>query len=176
MESFIRVENKMKRSVIETTLLLYADIRAKLYTKLLSPAFYSVGQGTTIIPSLRFSYLSGVTLGEHVTVHRNCWIQVLKGMRMMELKIDHPENGIGMNSTISVARKVVIEDFVFTARNVYISDHGHEYRDTGKPIAQQGIGDIREVVIGAVPGLGRMVVLPGVKIGKHCVIGKFSCE
>lgn len=167
----------MKRSGIETALIFYADIQAKLYTKLLSPAFHSVGQKTTIIPSLRFSNLSGITIGNHVTIHQNCWIQVLRrdGDDGTPKLIIKDNVGIGMNSTISVARKVVIEEFVFTARNVYISDHGHEYRDIGKPIAQQGIADIREVVIGACTWIGQnVVVLPGVRIGKHCVIGANS--
>ena len=167
----------MKRSGIEIALMYYADIRVKLYTRLLSSAFHSFGQGSTIIPPLRFGNLSGIKIGDHVTIHRSCWIQVLSrdGDDGTPKLIIKNNVGIGMNSTISVARKVVIEEFVFTARNVYISDHGHEYRDIGKPIAQQGIADIREVVIGACTWIGQnVVVLPGVKIGKHCVIGANS--
>jgi acetyltransferase-like isoleucine patch superfamily enzyme len=150
---------------------------AKMYTYALSPAFHSIGTNTTIIPPLRFSSLSSMQIGSQVTIHKSCWIQVLRsdgGDDTPKLIIGN-NVGIGMNSTISVARKVVIEEFVFTARNVYISDHGHEYRDTRKPIAVQGIADIREVVIGARTWLGQnVVVLPGVKIGKHCVIGANS--
>lgn len=82
---------------------------------------------------------------------------------------------IGMNATISAAHKIIIEEYVFTARNVYISDHGHEFHDVTTPIALQGIRDINEVIIGAHSWLGQnAVILPGVRIGKHSVVGANS--
>jgi len=167
----------MKRSWIETTLQFYSRILAKMYTYILWPAFHSIGTRTTIIPPLRFKNLSSMQIGNKVTIHKNCWIQVLSSDESDDTPKLVIENNvsIGMNSTISVARKIVIEEFVFTARNVYISDHAHEYRDVRKPIGEQGITDIREVVIGARTWLGQnVVILPGVKIGRHCVIGANS--
>jgi acetyltransferase-like isoleucine patch superfamily enzyme len=80
-----------------------------------------------------------------------------------------------MNSTIAAAKRIVIEDHVFTARNVYISDHRHAYENIELPIASQGINSESEVIIGANTWLGQnAVVLPGVKIGKHCIIGANS--
>ena len=167
----------MKRSRIEKILQYYSRIVSKMYTCILWPAFHSIGANTTIVPPLRFKNLPGMQIGSGVTIHKNCWIQVLsneEGDETPKLVIEN-NVGIGMNSTISVARKVVIEEFVFTARNVYISDHAHEYRDVQKPIGEQGITDIREVVIGARTWLGQnVVILPGVRIGRHCVIGANS--
>jgi acetyltransferase-like isoleucine patch superfamily enzyme len=55
---------------------------------------------------------------------------------------------------------------------VYISDHGHEFHDVSKPIACQSIRKVAEVKIGANTWIGKnSVILPGVTIGKHCVIG-----
>jgi acetyltransferase-like isoleucine patch superfamily enzyme len=82
---------------------------------------------------------------------------------------------IGMDATISAAAKIIIEEYVFTARNVYISDHGHEFHDVSIPIASQGIRKIAPVLIGRHSWLGQnVVILPGVTIGRHCVIGANS--
>jgi acetyltransferase-like isoleucine patch superfamily enzyme len=58
------------------------------------------------------------------------------------------------------------------ARNVYISDHAHAYENLDMPIMHQGIDSIAPVSIGRNTWLGEnAVVLPGVTIGQHCVIG-----
>jgi len=101
------------------------------------------------------------------------------------LKSDENENlpvirikdhaAIGMNATISAVKSIVIEEHVFTARNVYISDHRHIYEDINVPISHQSIGNVSEVKIGAHTWLGQnSIVLPGVTIGRHCVIGANS--
>jgi acetyltransferase-like isoleucine patch superfamily enzyme len=80
-----------------------------------------------------------------------------------------------MNATISAAKLIIIEENVFTAPNVYISDHGHEYQDVDVPIAMQGIRKVAEVRIGADSWICQnAVILPGVTIGKHCIIGANS--
>jgi acetyltransferase-like isoleucine patch superfamily enzyme len=162
---------------IENYHYLCKRIRIKVFTKILTPCFHSVGQNISIIPPLRFSNIQYAELGNYVTIHSNCWINVLSG----EDDSNHPKLiikdhvGIGMNSTISVAKKVFIDEYVFLARNVFISDHGHEYSDVQRPISFQGIGCIKEVNIGAHSWLGQnTVILPGVNIGKHCVIGANS--
>jgi acetyltransferase-like isoleucine patch superfamily enzyme len=82
------------------------------------------------------------------------------------------DTGIGMGCTISAAQEVSLGKHVVLARNVYISDHGHAFEDVNRPISVQGIRDIRPVQIGDETWLGQNVcVLPGVRIGKHCVVG-----
>jgi acetyltransferase-like isoleucine patch superfamily enzyme len=57
---------------------------------------------------------------------------------------------------------------------VYITDQNHGYEDITRPISQQTQPE-RAVVIGDGSWLGYgAVVLPGVTIGKHCVIGANS--
>ena len=162
---------------IENYHYLCKRIRMKAFTKMLTPCFHSVGLNISILPPFRYSNIQYVELGNYVTIHSNCWINVLTG----EDDPDHPKLvikdcvGIGMNSTISVAKKIFIDEYVFLARNVFISDHAHEYRDVQRPISFQGIGQIKEVKIGAHSWLGQnAVILPGVTIGKHCIIGANS--
>jgi acetyltransferase-like isoleucine patch superfamily enzyme len=115
-----------------------------------------------------------VQLGARVTIHSDCWIHVVAA----EVSGDVPKLilrdrvCIGMGATISAVRRIELGENVFTARNVYISDHGHEFRNADVPIADQGIGGVAEVSIGADTWIGQnAVILPGSRIGRHCVIG-----
>jgi acetyltransferase-like isoleucine patch superfamily enzyme len=57
---------------------------------------------------------------------------------------------------------------------VYITDQNHGYEDVTRPISQQSQPEL-PVVIGDGSWLGHgAVVLPGVTIGKHVVIGANS--
>jgi len=70
---------------------------------------------------------------------------------------------------------VLIEEYVLLARNVHIADHAHAFENIDVPIMEQGINRIAPVTIGRETWLGQnVVVLPGVTIGKHCVIGANS--
>lgn len=164
----------MSHAFAEHGFITWNNIKAKVFTTLLASSFFSIGKKTTIIPPFRFNNLSLVQLGNHVTIHQNCWIQVVKSKNNLKgpniIIKDHVE--IGMNATISAAKLIVIEEYVFTAPNVYISDHGHDYKDINLQIAQQGIRKIAEVRIGPDVWIGQnAVILPGVSIGKHSVIG-----
>jgi len=157
--------------------IILKDIRNKIYTKLISPNFFDIGKNTTIISPFRFANLGLIKLGNNVCIHNNCWVQVLNYSEKTygpTIKMDDYVS-IGCNSTISAAKKIIIEEYVFTAPNVYISDHQHEFHDVTLPIAKQGIGNIQGVRIGAHSWLGEnSAILPGASIGKHCVIGANS--
>jgi acetyltransferase-like isoleucine patch superfamily enzyme len=152
-------------------------IRTRLFTLLISSAFKELGAGSRIDPPFRFYGLKWISLGENVMVNGDCWMQVVpghgdgKGARL----IIKSHAGIGMGAHISAARQVVLEEYVLLGRNVYISDHAHAYEDVALPIGEQGINRIAPVTIGRETWLGEnVVVLPGVTIGKHCVIGANS--
>ncbi len=130
-----------------------------------------------IYPPLRFGNSKMIRIGDFVTVHPNCWIQTVGE--------DRPKNSpklivknhvsIGMSSTISAAHRIIIEDYVLMARNVFISDHLHGYEDVARPISLQPITKVRGVTIGAGSWLCQnSVVLPGVTIGRNCVVGANS--
>ena len=163
--------------VIERALHWRSRIRTRLFTILISSAFKQLGAGSRIAPPFRFYGLNWISLGENVMVHRDCWLQVVAEHtddKAAKLTIKS-HAGIGMGAHISAARQVVIEEYVLLGRNVYISDHAHAYEDVALPIAEQGINRIAPVTIGHETWLGEnAVVLPGVTIGKHCVIGANS--
>lgn len=167
----------MAKSIIESTINFLYRIKPWIFTKILANSFYATGRKCSIIPPFRFGNLSNIEMGSYVTIHSNCWIQVLKSDENKNLPVirikDHV--GIGMDSTISAVKSIVIEEYVFTARNVYISDHAHKYDDINIPTSHQSVCSIAEVRIGAHTWLGQnSIVLPGVTIGRHCVIGANS--
>lgn len=168
----------MCKRMIETGLKYYKQLRTKIYTVIISKAFHSVGSKASISPPLRFGNLSRIQLGNRVTIHENCWLQVITNHEdIFESPniIMADDVSIGMSSTISAAKRITFEEYVFTARNFYVSDHEHEFHDVSCPIAVQGISKIREVRIGARTWIGQnVVVLPGVTIGRHCVIAANS--
>ena len=78
---------------------------------------------------------------------------------------------IGRGSGIVGHFSISIGNDVWTGHHVYITDQNHGYEDVTRPISQQTQPEL-PVVIGDGSWLGfGSVVLPGVTIGKHCVIG-----
>ncbi|MDD5675326.1 MAG: acyltransferase [Chitinivibrionales bacterium] len=161
--------------MIEWAFNIASRIWTRIYTAVLAAGFYRIGCCSVVVPPLRFSNLRSIQIGNNVTIQSDCWLQVVRDGRTKaddpKLIIkDHAE--IGMGASISAAKKIVIEEHVLLARNVYISDHGHEFEDITRPISEQGIRKATEVRIGAQTWIGQnAVILPGASIGKHCIIG-----
>lgn len=162
---------------IERAYELQDRLRTRLFTWLLAGQFKEFGHGSRITPPFRFWGLHEIAVGENVIINRDCWIQTIpnaSGEASSKLKIGS-HAGIGMGTCISAAESVLIGEHVLLARNVYISDHSHAYERLDLPIADQGIDRMAPVSIGANTWLGQnVVVLPGVTIGRHCVIGANS--
>jgi acetyltransferase-like isoleucine patch superfamily enzyme len=78
---------------------------------------------------------------------------------------------IGRGSSIVGHGSIVIEDDVWTGQHVHITDMNHGYELLDHPIGAQG-SPVRPVRVGAGSWLGHgVVVLPGVTIGRHVVVG-----
>ena len=169
--------NPMGSSITSSFLTKWDRLRNRIYTALLSGSFARCARGSRISPPLRFSNLHQVSLAESVIIHSDCWIGVVSSPdsdNSVRLTVG-PHSAIGMGATISAAESIVLEEHVLLARNVYISDHGHAYEDISRPIMAQGISRPAPVRIGRHTWLGQnVVVLPGVTIGEHCVIGANS--
>ena len=81
---------------------------------------------------------------------------------------------IGRGSGIVGHFSIEIGNDVWTGHHVYITDQNHGYEDITRPISRQSQPE-RAVVIGDGSWLGHgTVVLPGVRIGKHVVVGANS--
>jgi len=81
---------------------------------------------------------------------------------------------IGRGSGIVGHFSISIGNDVWTGHHVYITDQNHGYEDISIPISKQSQPE-RAVSIGDGSWLGHgSVVLPGVNIGRHVVIGANS--
>lgn len=79
---------------------------------------------------------------------------------------------IGLGSTL--IGPVKIGNDVRLAQNVVISALNHNYEDINLPISEQGV-HTRQVTIHDETWIGaNVVILPGVTIGKHCVVAAGS--
>ena len=152
-------------------------IITRIYSAAISGQFAEFGPECRVSPPFRFANLQQVRMARGSIIHRDCWFHVVDfGNNDKSIKIDiGPDCGIGMGATISAAMSITFGDHVLLARNVYISDHRHTYEGITSPIMQQGIGGMAPVSIGRKTWLGQnVVVLPGVTIGEHCIIGANS--
>jgi acetyltransferase-like isoleucine patch superfamily enzyme len=167
----------MTIGMIEKMLHRCSNFRTRLFTLLLSSQFAEIGRGTRVSPPFRFYGLNEMSLGDEVMINPDCWLQTVPGHgdgNSIKLTIK-AHTGIGMGAHISAAKQIVIEEYVLLGRNVHISDHSHAFENTKAPVIQQGINNIGPVSIGRGTWLGQnVVVLPGVTIGQHCVIGANS--
>ena len=162
---------------IERAVRWWPRFRTRLFTWLIAGQFGEIGPGSRISPPFRCYGLNRMSLGKKVIIHRDCWIHIIEehGDRESPKIIIQDHAGIGMGSSISAAQQVVIGEYALLARNVYISDHAHAFENRDVPIMHQGIAGVAPVAIGRETWLGQnVVVLPGVTIGRHCVIGANS--
>lgn len=83
---------------------------------------------------------------------------------------------IGDYATITCINKVILEDHVEISDFLYISDNLHSITpEEGIPIRDRRLISRGYVKIGAYTGVGiNCAILPGVTLGKHCVVGAHS--
>jgi acetyltransferase-like isoleucine patch superfamily enzyme len=76
---------------------------------------------------------------------------------------------------VTAKRHIKIGHHVLFSNNVFVCDHLHAFDDVDTPVIQQGAGEPQPVEIGDGTWLGiNVAVMPGVKIGRQCVIGANS--
>lgn len=82
-------------------------------------------------------------------------------------------SGIGQNAYLGIT--VNIGSDVMMGSDCLILTRNHKYEDITKPIRLQGYADEKPVTIGDDVWIGsRVIILGGVHIGNHCIIGAGS--
>jgi acetyltransferase-like isoleucine patch superfamily enzyme len=169
----------MRKRVARMFLACYrAGTRAvnKSFSVLASGAFSKFGKRSVLALPIRLSGESRIEIGAGVYVGANSWLQTLPDgdNRSPAITIGDGASIAGA-CVISAVRRVVLEDAVLLARNVYISDHIHSYGRTELPVQAQGVEKIAPVTIKRGAWLGQNVVIcPGVRIGIGSVVGANS--
>jgi acetyltransferase-like isoleucine patch superfamily enzyme len=153
----------------------FARLRAKAFSLLSGGAFASFGARSVIQPPVRLGGVHRISVGSDVFVGAGSWLQVLEGPG------DEPALAIGDGTSVaggcvlSAAWSVRLGRKVLLARNVYVSDHVHAFRDLERAVLDQGVDRVEPVEIGDGAWLGQnVVVCPGVSIGRGAVIGANS--
>jgi acetyltransferase-like isoleucine patch superfamily enzyme len=141
-------------------------LMGRLRAVLLSVRGATVGSRVTIGHQNRCDCPSQVSFGPRATTESNVWI-----------KIESPDGSVqigeysflGRNTEVDCILSVVIGDRTLIAPNVFITDHNHNTRGTGR-IAEQGCVSA-PVHIGNDVWIGTgAVILPGVIIGDGAVV------
>ena len=78
----------------------------------------------------------------------------------------------GVGKRASIQGTVVIGDYVMMGPDCIIYTRNHRFDDTETPMKLQGFQEERPVIIGDDVWIGgRVIILPGVEIGSHAIIG-----
>jgi maltose O-acetyltransferase len=102
--------------------------------------------------------------GKNVIVKQNAYIGAGVGLRIG----DHSQLG----HNLRMGQYVTIGNDVVMGPDVIIMTSSHSFEDLDKPINQQGSLPIKPVTIGDDVWIGtRVIILPGVDVGDHAVIG-----
>ena len=127
-------------------------------TTIFNEQYISIGDNTLIGPGVALS--AGMVPGQECITNPVVTI----GDRCL----------IGRGSGIVGHFSITIGNDVWTGHHVYITDQNHGYEDVTRPISEQSQPE-RAVSIGNGSWLGHgSIVLPGVTIGEHVVVGANS--
>jgi acetyltransferase-like isoleucine patch superfamily enzyme len=149
--------------------------RDKVFSVLAGRAFAAFGSSSVLQLPLRISGEERIAVGSGVFVGAGSWLQVLDGPGP-DVAIEIGDGtSIAGTCVLSAAQSVRLGRKVLLARNVYISDHSHEFAELGEAILDQGVTRVAPVEIGDGAWLGQnVVVCPGVRIGRGAVVGANS--
>lgn len=145
----------------------YSNFQRFIYTML----YYTFAIYLPISYKLRLSKTIRYLLCKRIFSSCGINVNVEKGARFGSgLNVAIGDNsGLGINSIIG---KVKIGNDVMMGRDVIIMSISHKFDDCNVPMRLQGSEPEKEVIIGDDVWIGhRVIILPGVKIGKGSIIG-----
>lgn len=141
------------------------DARPRWYIRLLAPLYQHRGHGSKIYHSVRMDTppYRRFRLGCHSVIESYCCINNAVG----DITIgDYTRVGIHC----TVIGPVSIGSHVNLAQGITVTALNHNFSDTTMRIDEQGVAT-KPVVIGDDVWIGaNAVILPGVTIGRHCVV------
>lgn len=141
------------------------DARPRWYIRLLVPLYQHRGRGSKIYSSVRLDCppYRRFFLGRQSVIESYCCINNAVG----DVVIGN-HTRIGIHNTI--IGPVCIGNYVNLAQGITVTALNHNFEDVTRRIDEQGIST-KPVIIGDDVWIGaNAVVLPGVTIGRHCVV------
>lgn len=155
---------RMKR-FLDYIIMNQRDARPRWYIRLLAPLYQHRGRSSKIYRSVRMDTppYRRFFLGDHSVIESYCCINNAVGDVVIG---DYTR--IGIHNTI--IGPVCIGNHVNLAQGITVTALNHNFEDKTKRIEEQGI-TTKPVIIGDDVWIGaNAVILPGVTIGKHCVV------
>ena len=155
---------KLKR-FLDYLIMNQRDARPRWYIRLLAPLYQHRGRDSKIYGSVRLETppYRRFFLGDHSVIESYCCINNAVGDVVIG---DYTR--IGIHNTI--IGPVCIGNHVNLAQGITVTALNHNFEDKTKRIDEQGI-TTKPVIIGDDVWIGaNAVILPGVTIGKHCVV------
>lgn len=143
-----------------------------LYTIFMTRKFKSVGKNCSIRPFLNITNPQNISLGNNVSMGIFCWVDTnISINKHPKLTIGNRVH-IGAYAIIIAADEIEIGNNIVMSERVIILDHIHDYSDVRKPVIDQPIVMKGKIVIEDECFIGiNTVIMGGVHIGKHAVIG-----
>jgi len=151
-------------------------VRDGAFSRLARGGFAQFGERSHLSLPIELRRPDRIHIGSGVYFGPGCWLQAVaaEDQEDAHLEIGDRCSFAGFD-VVSAAKRIVIEPGVLFARNVYVSDHAHAFDDLSRPIQDQGVDKVEEVIIETGAWLGQnVVVCPGVRIGCGSVIGAGS--
>lgn len=139
--------------------------------------FKKIGTGTIIHRQILLTNRNKISLGAYVLLMPNGRIELITNYAGESF---NPELIIGnysqihQNCHITCANRIQIGNNVVIVSNVTITDIIHPYEDIFLPINQSKIKTLPVSIGDQCYIYNNTVILPGTKIGKHCIIGANS--
>ena len=171
LSTFWRAPQAQKRALLE---LAWARFQTQI---LYRSAFGSLGAGTIVRRPIMLQNTRHVYLGSKVVIRDGARFDIVterQGQKFTPVVTIGDGALFEQGFHLACAEKITIGARVTCSRNVGILDVWHEYADVTTPIIDQPLGsapvEIRE---GALIGMNS-VILPGVTIGRQCMIGANS--
>ncbi|MCD6280436.1 MAG: acyltransferase [Deltaproteobacteria bacterium] len=150
------------------------SLAAYLRNIFLSMRLYEFGRHNYVDPGVMIVHPEYVSIGDNVIIHKDTLIHVAAKEKIKGRPIVKIGNRVhlGFRCWIAARLDITIEDDVGIASNVTIQDYIHSYEDVTRPIKDQPLTGEAPIRIGRGTVLGaNVIVLPGVTVGEHCMIG-----
>lgn len=137
--------------------------------------FGSITMKGRIYSPLKVEGRMNIFMGRNVYVRYKTWLEANPLTQESSCRLEIGEGTlIGNFNHIYSTRSIIIGRNVLTADKVYIADNSHEYTDVNKPIRDQPVKQLKNVVIGDGAWLGENVCVIGASVGKGSVVGANS--
>jgi acetyltransferase-like isoleucine patch superfamily enzyme len=136
------------------------------------------GTNSYIIRPRKIEGSENIELGDYATIGKHGWLCAIK-----QYAGEHFTPALRIGSNVYVGRyvcitcvsNVQISDGCVLSEHVYIADSSHGLNPNAGPIMEQELVHKGDVLIGENTFIGyRACIMPGVELGRHCVVGANS--